>query len=60
MNSRALLCLQFLRDCQKKNSDFNRGYALGYVNAEKYDFEPWVRQYIENVLNQIIWLKASA
>lgn len=54
MNFTAMLCLKLIRDCTVRH-EFSKGYVIGYVNGKKYDFEPWERQYIENVMNQIMW-----
>lgn len=58
MNAQAMLMLKFLRqviNADKGTSDFQRGYAMGQLNACKYDLEPWERQYLDVVADRIVW-----
>ena len=48
MNHYALMLLDWIRTDE---TEYMRGITRGYFMAKEYEFEPWERQYILNVMN---------
>lgn len=46
------LFLQLLEWVRGDDTDFDRGYTSGYMNANQHRLEPWQYTYIRNVMRQ--------
>ena len=53
MNARTLQALAWIREC--KGDDFGKGYVMGFINALTFEIEPWEKQYLTVIANQVIW-----
>jgi hypothetical protein len=50
MNTRAQMILGWIRK-DSNTMTFSDGYTYGFMRAAEWDFEPWERAYLQNVLS---------